>query len=503
MSGEYKGFRIWNLEFQVMTPGASNVVDDGNGRMHNSVTNAIYWDETDAGLRSHLLDFLNPMIDSSTNGVGWELDDEVYTKLHTIVTSQDPEIQSAYSSFISRNGNIYEAKKNSSGDKTIKLVPTEYVRVMCFKHTLGYRAMIGLSLYAMDTSNMLLSYNYNTTYSAKTDPGFNKYHVYRNDPLQESGTYAKGTTIGGLFMSMIPPENNSDIPSGMWNLEQLVYDEAFFTPTMSQVVPMIHATHQWNSDTSHSSTYESYSACSWLKRGTNTSYSANQNAGMLNGTNCKLSLMLDAKANICLSYKYESDQNTTYINPMIWLGPLYKKKIYSEDTLCTKNLGILCASIIGNSRQGGTSSSHSLATEYNSAWIGANSGSTYYRYYDGVTSNNSSDSAMRIVGSLTSNASDTNGYMLYTAYPACPSGVYTNFRYAKAAYTERGLIDEEVFRWVKSDGLIKGQTYNDSQWVYLGSEYNFYAEDTYNGSRTYLYPSMRWDGDFNGTKTFA
>ena len=33
MSGEYKGFRICNLEFQVMTPGAANVVDDGNGSL--------------------------------------------------------------------------------------------------------------------------------------------------------------------------------------------------------------------------------------------------------------------------------------------------------------------------------------------------------------------------------------------------------------------------------------------------------------------------------------
>ena len=497
MSGEYKGFRIWNLEFQVMTPGASNVVDDGNGRMHNSVTNAIYWDETDDGLRSHLLDFLDPMIDSSTNGEGWELDDEVYTKLYEIVTSQDPDIQSAYSSFISRNSNIYEAKNNLSGDKTIKLAPTEYVRVMCFRHTLGYRAMIGLSLYAMDTFNKITQFVSSTSYSTKLDPGFNKYHVYRNDPNASLSGSHHGLSIGGLFMSMIPPENNSDIPSGIWNLEQLVYDEAFFIPTMSQIVPMIHSSHFASDNTANNST-SSYRGCSWLKRGTSTAYSAGQNAGMLNGTNCKLSLMLDSKANICISYKYISDQNTKYINPMIWLGPLYKKKIYNDDTLCTRNLGVLCASITGNSGQGYTSQSQ-LSESYNSAWC---TGTSYYNYYYNTYSDTSAD-AKRIVGSFSSNASLTNGYLIYTAYPACPSTVYTNFRYAKAAYTERGLIDEEVFRWINSSGLIKGQTYNDNQWIYLGSDYTPYAEDTYGNDRRYLYPSMRWDGEFNGTKTFA
>lgn len=496
MSGEYKGFRIWNLEFQVMTPGASNVVDDGNGRMHNSVTNAIYWDETDDGLRSHLLDFLNPMIDSNTNGVGWELDEEAYNKFYNIVQNNDP----AYSAFITRNPNVWDAKNNPSGDKTIKLVPTEYVRVMCFKHTLGYRVMIGLGLYAMDTFNKITQYCTSNNYYENTDPGFNKYHVYRNDPLTDSfGSYAYGFSIGGLFMSMVPPENNSDVPSGMWNLEQNVYDEAFFVPTMTQIVPMIHSTHGWSGNTSHSSNSLSYSGSCWLKRGTSTQYTAGKNAGMLSGTNCKLSLMLDSKATIWLSYKYESDQNTKYINPMIILGPIYKKKIYADDTLCTKNLGILCTCMCGNSQQG-HSTSHAANTLYNSAWC---TGTSYYNYYTGMASNDTNATAMRIVGSLTSNASETLGYKLYTAYPACPSTVYTNFRYAKAAYTERGLIDEEVFRWISSEGLIKGQTYNDNQWIYLGSEYNFYANDGTGNSNSYLYPSMRWDGEFNGTKTFA
>lgn len=489
MSGEYKGFRIWNLEFQVMTPGASNVVDDGNGRMHNSVTNAIYWDETDDGLRSHLLDFLNPMIDSSTNGVGWELDDEVYTKLYNIVQQADP----AYENFTSRNSNIYEAKNNPSGDKTIKLAPTEYVRVMCFKHILGYRAMIGLSLYAMDTSNKITTFINAIGNTCKLDPGFNKFHVYRNDPTRTSFSgNQQGYSIGGLFISMIPPENNSDTPSGIWNLEQNVYDEAFFIPTMFQIVPMIHGGHTATSN-SYVSYQTYYTGCSWLKRGTSTQ-SGNSNAGMLDGTNCKLSLILDSKANVCLSYKYVSDQNTKYINPIICLGPIYKKKIYSDDTLCTRNMGVLCASITGNYRTGSYTD-----PLYNSAW---STGSSYYEYYNNM-SYNDSDSAMRLVGSLTSDAKETNGYMLYTAYPACPSTVYTNFRYAKAAYTERGLIDEEVFRWINSSGLVKGQTYNDNQWIYLGSSYNFYAEDTYGNERRYLYPSMRWDGAFNGTKTFA
>jgi len=488
MSGEYKGFRIWNLEFQVMEPGASGIVDDGNGRMHNSSTNAVYWDETDDGLRSHLLDFLAPMY-NGTNGVGWELDDEVYTRLYNIVDNNDP----AYSNFISRNQDIYDAKNNPSGDKTIKLAPTEYARVMCFKHELGYRAMIGLSLYAMDTSNKITQFIDKTGYTVKLDPGFNKYHVYRNDPSKTSFSgNTQGFSIGGLFMSMIPPENESDTPANIWHLEENVYDEKFFVPEMTQVVPMIHAAHTVSSNTTVSyQTY--YSGCSWLKRGTSTQ-AGNSNSGMLNGTNCKLSLMLDEKANIWLSYKYVSDQNTKYVNPMIILGPIYKKKIYSDDTLCTRKFGVLCQAITGNYHSNGFPDGM-----YNSAWC---TGSSSYEYYNNLAYNHS-DSAMHLVGTFSSDGSTTNAYNIYTAYPACPSTIYTNFRYAKAAYTERGLIDEEVFRWVSSDGLVKGQTYNDNKWIYLGSSYNFYAEDTYNGTRTYLYPSMRWDGEFNGTKTFA
>lgn len=489
MSGEYKGFRIWNLEFQVMTPNTSNVVDDGNGRMHNSVTNAIYWDETDDGLRSHLLDFLDPMY-NGTNSVGWELDDEVYTRLYNIVNANDP----AFEPFITRNTNIYEAKNNPSGDKTIKLAPTEYVRVMCFKHELGYRAMIGLSLYAMDSTNMITQFVSNTSYSCKVDPGFNRFHVYRNNPNIPRNGHVFAT--GGLFMSMIPPENESDIPANIWHLEENVYDEKFFVPEMTPIIPMMHSSHAAQDNTQV--TYNcNYAGSCWLKRGTSTKYSAGSNAGMLNGTNCKLSLMLDEKANIWLSYKYVSDQNTKYINPMIILGPTYKKKIYSDDTLCTRNFGVLCQAITGNYIS--TSNQVSSDAYYVSAWC---SGSNYYEYYTNISYDNN-DSAMHLVGTFSSDGSTINAYNIYTAYPACPSTVYTNFRYAKAGYTEKGLLDEDVFRWVNSAGLIKGQTYNDNQWIYLGSSYNFYANDGTGNSNSYLYPSMRWDGEFNGTKTFA
>jgi len=501
---EYKGFRIWNLEFQAMQVGQTNVqremdtstgggaegggADSGGGgatssytgRLINTSTNARYWECTDSGLKSHLYDFLEPMVELSSNGVGWQLDTDTYSRLYNIVTSRNP----SYAEFINRNMNIYDATNNPTGDKTIKLVPSEYVRVMCFKHSSGYKAMIGLSLYAMDGDDTLTSFVYNTSYSRAIDPGFLHDHILNHKMNGYSSDDSLSVT-GGLFISMIPPKESGEVQDD-WNLEYSMQDSNFYAPTMTPIVPFMHSFIE-----SYNSSYHSnYRASSWLRVGTSTNYDAGNNSGVLAGTNMKLSLLLDTKGNIGISYKYTASTNTTSLNPIIIMGPLYKKKLFANDSLCTSKLGV----IQFGKRDLDVSTGNS--SYYNAAWVACYN-NYYYNYFTG-----DSPYGWDYLSSFSSDASSFNNYYIYTAYPAVDSSVHLNYRNAKAGYTAVGLIDEEVIRWNASDGLVKGQTYNNGEWIYMGNEYSAYAQDGITTSRL-LYPSIKWDIQYNDTSTFA
>lgn len=502
---EYKGFRIWNLDFQAMNSSTSGVEyetvsqdpnSERTGRMSVPSTGAKYWTEDDKGLARHLEDYLRPMWDTNnpewTNGVGWSLDVDLYNHLRELVVGSD----SVYDSFRTRNTNIYSST-NTSGEKTVKLVPTSFTRAMFFKHTSGYRVMIGLSLYAMDGDDILSSFSDSIAdgypnRSTKVDPGFNSNHIYAHAKLSSviSSSQAHSVT-GGLFMAMIPPANINEVQDE-FHPEYSIKDEAFFAPTMTKIVTFIHS-YAYPSYYSGNSYYSYYNGCSWLKTGTSTEYNSTT-SGVIVGTNMKLSLLLDSKANVGLSYKYTYNTGTTSLSPIIFLGPFYKKKLYSNDTLCTRNLATFCRNIIGQF------TNNSLINLYNKAWCSysSNAGS-YGNYFYGTTTGSSQ---CYVVGGFNNDASNFTYQSVYTAYPACSSSVYTNYRYAKAGYTPAGLIDEDVIRWSGSDGLVMGQTYNDGQWIFLGNDTSLYAQDGTTSS-VVLYPSIRWDAAFNGTKTFA
>lgn len=512
MSGEtYKGFRIFNLEFQAMQLGQSNVVmydslssggegEEGGGsgstsinyetagKIINTSTNAVYWTCDDAGLRSHLLEYLQPMTDQSLNGVGWELDDATYSRLRSIVTTSDPSAQSMFATFINNNSDIYDSISNQTGDKTIKLVPTSNVRVMCFRHTYtGYKAMIGLSLYAMDGDNYVTTFQYNANYGKAIEPGFRSsnivnYIIYNTE--HNSGTF--DGAIGGLFIAMIPPANPSEEQDD-WKLEYSIQDANFYSPTMTKVQPFMYTKHY-----PYTSSNSNFSGASWLKSSTAANcarYNAGKNAGVPVGTNMKLSLLLDIKGNIGLSYKYTASTYTQSLTPLVIMGPLYKKKLFANDTLCTSKLGVIKSGF----RE---MTSNDWGYALNAAWVGSYNGS-YLNYFYG-----SGNSGWDYLSSFSADGSSFNNYSVFTAYPAVDSSVHLNYRNAKAGYTTSGLIDEEVIRWNAPDGLVRGQTYNNGEWAYLGTDYTLYAQ---NGttSESYLYPSIKWDAQYNGTKTFA
>lgn len=487
MPEQYKGFRIWNLEFQAMkyVEGSSDVtieLDSNNqptGRLLGT-NDAVYWSEDDVGLACHLRDFLKPMYDG-TNGVGWSLDTDLYSELYDLVASGD----SSFQPFIDRNPDVYHPTLNPNGEKTVKLVPTSFVRAMFFKHTNGYKAMIGLSMYAMDANHSFTTNGlHEDSFYIKTDPGFDARHILF-ELYEGSYLYVNKLLTGGLFISLIPPPNNLE-DEERFHPEYSILDENFFAPIATKIVPMIRSL-----SNSNSSSAGNYSACSWLKTGTSTLHSSTT-SGVLVGTNMKLSLMLDTKANVGLSYKYTAGSNTTYINPVVFIGPLFNRKLSSSDTLCTKYV----SAIVKNIGQVSLSST-SLYSYFNSAWYSAY-GSTYYTDGHYVCYSSSYTS----VYGFNEDASNMNGWLIYTAYPALDSSVYTNYRYAKSGYTTNGFLDESVIRWSASDGLVAGQTYNDYQWCFLGNNYVPYAQNGTTSS-TYMYPSIRWDGEFNGTKTFV
>lgn len=493
---DYKGFRIFNLDFQAMTKDTTNVseqLDDQlnpdslNGRLLNSNTSARYWTEDDKGLAAHLEDFLAPMIELTSNGVGWCLDTDLYRRLNSL-DGDDP----AFYEFKNRNPLLY-TPETTSGAKTIKLVPTTYTRVMCFKHTSGYKLMVGLSLYAMDGYEQFEKYTSSSGsyYSYRTDPGFLVRHEYGAYKSYNSN-YSAYPLKGGFFFSMIPP---ADVGSTQddWHLEYSIRDEKFYSPTMTSVIHMMHSGYTtYNSNNADRNCF--LPGTSWLHTGTST-LCTNSNSGILVGTNMKLSLMLDSTGIVGISYKYTSGSNTTYLNPMMFIGPMYKKKIWSNDTLSTKYLG---AFLIRSEFPSNSSTSNSYYIYRNSAWYSASAYGSSTSYYSGYYINTSYSTMI----SFNSSASDFSAYSIYTAYPAVSSSVETNYRYAKAGYTTRGLLNEEVFRWTGSNGLVSGQTYNDGDWIFLGTLVSLTAEDGTTSSAT-LYPNLKWDGEFNGTKTFA
>lgn len=466
-----------------MAEGAAGVTkeldssDNPTGRLLSS--DSKYYTEDDIGLACHLRDFLHPMTDQSENGVGWSLDNELYSHLYSVVQSGDE----TYTTFINDNQNIYDSTLNPNGETTVKLAKTSYVRAMFFKHTLGYKAMIGLSLYAMDASSILSSF-YENARSTKVDLGFNINHIFRSAPSNSSYT----PSHGGMFVSIIPPGSKTD-PEYRFYAEKDITDSGFFPPTATPVVPMMH-TYFYRATGENS-----YYGCSWLKLGTSTTYNAGNTAGVIAGTNMKLSLLLDSKGCVGLSYKYTATSNTTYLNPLIIIGPLYKEKISVSDSLSTSKLCILTRNIKTNYSPGNSG----IYSYKNAAWLSYDD-SYRSNFYTGYRSD------PNYIFSFSSNASYIRADSVYTAYPALDSGVYLSYRYAKSGYTTVGFIDNDMLVWTDNSGLVPGQLYNDGQWCYIGStNIDFISANNNTSSSTtdYLYPSIRWDSAFNGTKTFS
>lgn len=488
------GFRIWNKRFQAVNVTTTGVTveyeNDGvtpTGRMLSNGefigyypnTQTLDGEELSLGVRASLEDTCQPLVDPNVNGVGWELDYDLYTRLNTLSA-----YDLSYPEFKRRNPLLYTPStpllpNGNNAPKSVRLFPSQFLYCMFFKHTSGYKLMVGLSYTGLSVARDSYSINnYN-----KQDAGFLYNHIHSSC---HSMTYQQyRTSIGMFIVSMIPPANEGEIQDD-WHPELSIRDENFYAPSMFPIYAM--ASGQTNDNYNESSAY--YNNGSWIRLGTSTTYDAGLNSGVLVGTSMKTSLLADSKGNVGLSYHYKANSNTQELNPIIFIGPIYKNKIYdsSRDRLPQRFISAWSYASLGNI----------LNNEYNiraCAWC-----HTWNGTYINIASTIVTKSYIRL------NSVDiTNGNpsmeQIYTAYPALPSDVYTNYRYSKALYTTIGLIDEDVLRAVNQSGLISGQTFNNGSWCFINS---FGIPELQDGTTASSLLSLviRWDGDFNGIETF-
>ena len=495
---DYKGFRIWNKRFQAVNTNTTGVTieyeNDGvtpTGRMLSNGdfigyypnTKAIDGEELSLGVRASLEDTCAPLVDPNVNGVGWELDYDLYSRLNSLDGSD-----LAYTEFKRRNPLLYTKTtqtlhNGNASPKSVRLYPSQYCYAMFFKHISGYKLMVALSYTGMHCKYNNISEAYNNQ-----DVGWlwNHIHYCFKRNMSSYDDSVNCSTVGGFMLSMIPPANEGGTQDD-WHPEFSIRSESFYQPTSFPIVSMMDSYCPGSSSNSE----HRYNCASWIRVGTSTAYDGGTNAGVLVGTNMKTFILADTKGNVGLGYKYTASTNTLELNPIIFIGPIYRKKLYEEDTLPQRFLGSWSYATLSSSDY--KSMNHSGRK---CAWCIANS-STYYT----LGSNYTSSSWLKLNCVERTNAEST-WYQVYTAYPALPSTVYTNYRYSKAMYTKMGLIDEEVLRASSPNGLAPGQTFNDGQWCFVNSNYTFTIQDGTTES-SLLSLSIRWDGQFNDTETFS
>jgi hypothetical protein len=485
---EYKGFRIWNVNFQALEATTSGVTieyeNDGTtptGRLLKNGAFAGYYPNTQnvdgeslaLGVKASLEDTCAPLIDPDVNGVGWSLDTDLYTRLNNLEAS-------AYSQFKEKNPLLWTPdtptlSNGNSAPKCVRIIPCKYVYAMFFKHTTGHKLMVMLNYAGMHTNLSSYQDNY------KLDAGFLRNHIHLS-VMNRNSSYAGYSAVGGFILSMMPPSNED------WHPEYSIRDELFYP------VSSFHIVSQFSSGIyfSYGSSTPAWKCASWLRVGTDTSTGGSSStAGILVGTSLKTSILADSKGNIGIGYFYRASSNTMRMNPLMFIGPFYTTMLNSNDTTPHRFLASFGNSLNRYAMEASGSPSYSM-----NAWQ-SNSNSSYC--VDVSYNNTNYLSFMKSDG-------DSNYVRAYTAYPAVPSTVYSTYRYSKAAYTIYGLLDSDVLRFVNPDGIISGQTYNDGQWCFIASVASMYAslvaEDGTTASE-HLYPVIRWDTEFNGTDTFC
>lgn len=510
MAEEYKGFRIFNTMFQHLWTNSQGVQiqyeDDTYGEPEAAVdatkipTGELYINNEFAGFYPNSKYGVKAMLEracaclvkndgANGNGCGWELDQDLYTRLNALDGTDN-----AYHPYKEKNpllwtSNGQQTYTDSDGklhkaSKSVALVPCSYVYAMFFKNIVtGYKLMVALNYVGMHSY-----YSSYTSSGGFNDAGWLYNHVHSGMGLILSGHESEYCRIGGFMMSMIPPANPGGVQDD-WHPEFSIRSDNFYPPTMFPIVCQYASNAYYNAYYGNGSTsypnypYAAYGSASLVRTGTTESPNGSSvnysDKGCVVGTNSKISILLDTKGNIGISsyHKY-----TYTSNPILFLGPFFKKKLYDYDEhpqryLCS--FGYDCARNTDYRTDSPSSSQYLYSGWSVCAWNSTSIGNSYMLETNISTGDPASD-------------------QIYAAYPAVDDTVHTNYRYSKACYTPIGLIDEDVIRCSRTNGLIRGQTFNNGEWCYI------YGVGVQTGTTasSYLYMSIRWDKDRNGTKTF-
>ncbi len=447
------GFRLWLNDFVV---GASNIssetgkVDNGNGTYSYTHDNL--------GVQACLLDLCDALMTKSGNGLGWELNTDLCPDGKPILLK---DTINAYALFF-RNDEIESDPDINYGGNTP-----------------GRNLMIVLPLTGYNSTHP--SYINSESYLNKP---FLRTHLC--DYTSGSGYSSETLLLNDICFSLTYTLND------VWDTNNSIQDENFYPNNSS---PIMFLASNYNS----SKYYYSYpkNNVSLINYGTTdtsiTSSTANAN-GPVPGSKCRYFILANEFGDIGIGASYKDKRPY-----MAFAGNFYNKKFDPNDNLPTAKGGYFWAnhasddpSVLwyygSNATTTALYTSYDVYTKFQDFYIDGK----WLNYYDKSASN-----------------ATTNYRNMYIANPSLRK--YTaQYKTAHQIITNMGFLDKEKLRAIDRTGASIGQTYNSKNWCFISLPYGN-IDESYSPMRVYSSNDaavdtygvlIRWDGQYNGNKTF-
>ena len=442
------GFRLWLNDFVV---GASDIssetgkVDNGNGTYSYTHDNL--------GVQACLLDLCDALMTKSGNGLGWELNTDLCPDGKPILLK---DTINAYALFF-RNDEIEPDPDINYGDNTP-----------------GRNLMIVLPLTG-----------YNSTH-----PSYINYSSYLNKPFlrtQLCDNYNRNIGCNDICFGLTYTLND------IWDITKSIQDEGFY-PVNSSPIMFLSS----NYLTSTSYIQYPYTYVSLINYGTkDTSYtdSTAKANGPVPGSKCRYFILANEFGDIGIGASYKDKRPY-----MAFAGNFYNKKFDINDNLPTAKGGYFWAN----------------HTDYgaNILWYYGSNATTIASYssadvYTKFQDFNINGKWINAYNNANPDAITNNYRNMYITNPSLRK--YTaQYKTAHQIITNMGFLDKEKLRAIDRAGASIGQTYNSRNWCFIslpdgniGESYSPMRVYSSNDSSVATYGVLiRWDGQYNGNKTF-
>ena len=445
------GFRLWLNDFVV---GASDIssetgkVDNGNGTYSYTHDNL--------GVQACLLDLCDALMTKPGNGLGWELNTDLCPDGKPILLK---DTINAYALFF-RNGEIEPDPYINYGDNTP-----------------GRNLMIVLPLTGYNSTYQ----NYINSISYLNKP-FLRTHLC---DYSDGAIGSKSILCNDICFSLTYTLND------VWDITKSIQDEGFYPLNSS---PIMFLSSRFNSNG-----YHSYPQCcvSLLNYGTtDTSYSSStaKANGPTPGSKCRYFILANEFGDIGIGASYKDKRPY-----MAFAGNFYNKKFDPNDNLPTSKGGYFWAN-------------HSVTDSPVLWYYGSDATNTAsYTSYDVYTKLQDFYIDGKWINAYNNaNIQDTKNYRnMYITNPSLRK--YTaQYKTAHQIITSTGFLDKEKLRAIDRSGAAIGQTYNSKNWCFISlpdgninESYSPMRVYSSNDSSVATYGVLiRWDGQYNGNKTF-